>query len=172
MTLAFYIAAAVALLSTALVITRRDPVHALLYLVVSLLAVAVDMFLLGAPFLAAMEVVIYAGAIMVVFVFALMILGAGGGARSLQTPTPRTLRTWAGPAALAAVLGAAVILLLAQGDGGGDGGEVVGAEEVGQALFGPYFIGVELASFLLLAGLFGAFHLGRRGPRSPEEEPR
>ena len=52
-----------------MVITRRNAVHALLYLVVSLLAVAVDLLVLGAPFVAALEVIIYAGAIMVLFVF-------------------------------------------------------------------------------------------------------
>ncbi|MEO8977379.1 MAG: NADH-quinone oxidoreductase subunit J, partial [Casimicrobiaceae bacterium] len=58
----FYIAAAIAIVATILAITRANPVHALLYLVVSLLAVAVIFFMLGAPFIAALEVIIYAGA--------------------------------------------------------------------------------------------------------------
>ncbi|HYW86024.1 MAG TPA: NADH-quinone oxidoreductase subunit J, partial [Spirochaetia bacterium] len=58
-----------------MVITRRNAVHALLYLVVSLLAVAIIMFLLGAAFVAALEVIIYAGAIMVLFVFVIMLIG-------------------------------------------------------------------------------------------------
>ena len=74
MTMIFYLTAAVALLATALAITRQDAVHALLYLVVSLLAVALLLFLLGAPFAAALEVIVYAGAIMVLILFVIMLL--------------------------------------------------------------------------------------------------
>ena len=74
MELAFYIAGAVAVLSTILMLTRLNVVHALLYLIVSLLAVAVVFYVLGAPFVAALEVIIYAGAIMVLFVFVVMMM--------------------------------------------------------------------------------------------------
>ena len=74
MTAAFYVAAVVAVLATAMVITRANAVHALLYLVVSLLAVAIVFYVLGAPFAAALEVIVYAGAIMVLFVFVIMML--------------------------------------------------------------------------------------------------
>ncbi|HWT46666.1 MAG TPA: NADH-quinone oxidoreductase subunit J, partial [Vicinamibacterales bacterium] len=59
----FYLAAAVALIATALAISRKNVVHGLLYLIVSLLAVALIFFVVGAPFVAALEVIIYAGAI-------------------------------------------------------------------------------------------------------------
>ena len=74
MTTLFYIAAVVAIVATIMVITRSQLVHALLYLVVSLFAVAVVFFTLGAPFVAALEVIVYAGAIMMLFVFAVMLL--------------------------------------------------------------------------------------------------
>ena len=73
----FYIAALVGVVSTGMVITRLNAVHALLYLIVSLLAVALIFFLLGAPFVAALEVIIYAGAIMVLFLFVVMMLNQG-----------------------------------------------------------------------------------------------
>ncbi len=73
----FYITAALAVLATILVITRANAVHSLLYLIISLLAVAVIFFLLGAPFVAVLEVIIYAGAIMVLFVFVIMMLNLG-----------------------------------------------------------------------------------------------
>ena len=69
MNLLFYLSALVAVISTFMVVTRKSAVHALLYLIVSLLAVALIFFSLGAPFVAALEVIIYAGAIMVLFVF-------------------------------------------------------------------------------------------------------
>ena len=73
----FYLAAVIAILATVMVITRLNAVHALLYLIVSLLSVAVVFYTLGAPFIAALEVIIYAGAIMVLFVFVVMMLNLG-----------------------------------------------------------------------------------------------
>ena len=72
MNITFYIAAAVAIISTIKVITQFNAIRALLYLIVSLLSVAVIFFTLGAPFAAAIEVITYAGAIMVLFVFVIL----------------------------------------------------------------------------------------------------
>ena len=89
----FVISALVAVAATAMVITRRSAVHALFYLVVSLLAVAVIMYILGGPFVAALEVIIYAGAIMVLFVFVIMLIGH----ENVAVPP----RSWIGPSLLA-----------------------------------------------------------------------
>jgi NADH-quinone oxidoreductase subunit J len=75
----FYISSVVAVIATVLVITRLNAVHALLYFIVSLLSVALIFFTLGAPFAAALEVIIYAGAIMVLFLFVVMTLNLGPG---------------------------------------------------------------------------------------------
>jgi NADH-quinone oxidoreductase subunit J len=157
----FYITAVVAIVATALSLSRLNAVHALLYLIVSLLAVAVIFYLLGAPFIAALEVIVYAGAIMVLFVFVVMMLNLGPQSIS----TERALLTpgmWAGPAALAVILVAEVVVMLARTNALAARMNIVGPKEVGLALYGPYLIGVELASFLLMAGLVGAYHLGRR----------
>ena len=84
MILMFYIAAAIAVFSTLMMLTRLHAVHALLYLVVALLAVAVVFYTLGAPFIAALEVIIYAGAIMVLFVFVVMLLNLGVRATTIE----------------------------------------------------------------------------------------
>jgi NADH-quinone oxidoreductase subunit J len=158
MELTFYISGTVAILATVLMLTRLNVVHAQLYLIVSLLAVAVDMYTLGAPFVAALEVIIYAGAIMVLFVFAVMMLNLGG--RSAKTEKEwLTPGIWIGPALLASVLLIEVVML-ARRAGPAFAVNVIGPQQVGIALFGPYVIGVELASMLLLAGLVGAYHLG------------
>ena len=73
----FYIASLVALIATVMAMTRANAIHALIYLIVSLLAVAVIFFLIGAPFAAALEIVIYAGAIMVLVVFVIMMRNLG-----------------------------------------------------------------------------------------------
>jgi NADH-quinone oxidoreductase subunit J len=156
----FYLSAFVAVVSTAMAITRLNAVHALLYFIVSLLSVSVIFFVLGAPFVAALEVIIYAGAIMVLFVFVIMLLNIGTEAaekeRQLLSP-----QAWAGPAVLAAVLMGEFVYLLAGGSMAG-GLKVIGPKQVGMILLSKYVIGVELASMLLLAGLVGAYHLGRR----------
>lgn len=166
MDLAFYLAGAVAVISTILMMSSLNVVHALLYLIVSLLAVAVVFFVLGAPFVAALEVIIYAGAIMVLFVFVVMMLNLGSPAveREQQWLTPGI---WIGPVLLASILILEIIYLLR----GGTPDLMTGAVEpkqVGIALFGPYLIGVELASMLLLSGLVGACHLGFRKTEKPE----
>lgn len=157
MTVIFYIASVVALAATVMVVTRTNVVHALLYLVVSLLSVALVFFVLGAPFAAALEVIIYAGAIMVLFVFVVMLLNLGpasaGQERAWLTPG-----IWAGPSALALVLLGELVYVLA---GPASSGAVVDAGRVGLALYGPYLLAVELASILLLGGLVAAYHLGR-----------
>ncbi|MDD5330608.1 MAG: NADH-quinone oxidoreductase subunit J [Sulfuricella sp.] len=157
----FYLAAAVAILATILVVTRSNAVHALLYLIVSLLAVALVFFLLGAPFAAALEVIIYAGAIMVLFVFVVMMLNLGEAAVRQESQW-LNYRTWAGPSALAAVLLGELVYVLYRGKAAAAAPAMVEAKTVGIVLFGPYLMAVELASMLLLAGLIGAWHLGRR----------
>ena len=92
----FYIAAVVAIISTVLAITRLNAVHALLYLIVSLLSVAVVFYVLGAPFVAALEVIIYAGAIMVLFVFVVMMLNLGQEATEMERQWQKP-GMWVGP---------------------------------------------------------------------------
>jgi NADH-quinone oxidoreductase subunit J len=157
----FYITAVVVALATVMALTRLSAVHGLLYLVVSLLGSAVLFYLLGAPFIAALEVIIYAGAIVVLFIFVVMLLNQGA----------KTIRTergwlqsgqWVWPSILAGVLAAELIFVATRNAAPLKPTAIVSPRQVGLALCGPYLIGLELASFLLLAGLLGAYHLGRR----------
>ena len=156
----FYIAAAIALLATGLALTRTNAAHALIYLIVSLLAVAVLFFLMGAPFAAALEIVIYAGAIMVLFVFVIMMLNVGSAGID-QERAWLSGRNWIVPGVLAGLLLLELLLALRAAPAT-TAGAVVTPKEVGLALFGPYVLAVEIASMLLLSGLVGAYHLGRR----------
>jgi NADH-quinone oxidoreductase subunit J len=160
MVITFYVAAAVALISTVMVITRLNAVHALLYMILSLLSVAIIFYTLGAPFIAALEVITYAGAIMVLFVFVVMLLNLGPQTIVTERQWLKP-RAWIGPGILALILLIELIYLVS-----GTGNIVTGTEitpkQVSVALFGTYLLGVELGSMLLLAGLVGAYHLGRR----------
>ena len=166
MELIFYIAGGVAVLSTVLMLTRLNLGHALLYLIVSLLGVAVVFFVLGAPFAAALEAIVYAGAIMVLFLFVVMMLNIGAQAAETEKHW-LTPGIWTGPAVLACILLAEVVYIARGASVALDAG-ALGPKEVGIALFGPYMIGVELASMLLLAGLVGAYHIGFRQAEKPE----
>ncbi|HEY1075155.1 MAG TPA: NADH-quinone oxidoreductase subunit J [Fontimonas sp.] len=158
----FYGSSLIAVAATLLAITRAHPVHALLYLILSLLAIAGMMLALGAPFAAMLEVMVYAGAIIVLFVFVVMLLnlGPGVGDQERQWLKPRL---WLGPGLLAAALLAQLLYAMA-GSVNPLPGIEVDAKAVGIALYGPYLLAVELGSMLLLAGLVSAYHLGRREP--------
>ena len=160
MTQVFYIASAFAVVTAFLAVTRSNPLHAVLYLVLALFALAIDFLVLGAPFIAALEIIVYAGAIVVVILFVIMMVaGAATSDRERRWLPPRA---WIVPALLAGALGVLTIGSLAAGGGQQITVTSIGPREVGAALFTTYLIAVELASVLLLAGLVGAYYLGAR----------
>ncbi len=160
MNVVFYLSALVAILATIMVVTRLNIMHALLYMIVSLLAVAVVFYTLGAPFVAALEVIVYAGAIMVLFIFAIMLLNLGTQTIEQERLWLNTTG-WIGPSILALILLVEIGYIISSRSYP-PGGTIIEPTEVGVSLFGPYLLGVELASFLLLAGLVGARHIGQR----------
>jgi NADH-quinone oxidoreductase subunit J len=158
--LLFYLASSVALGAAGMAVTRKVAVHALLYLVVTYFAVALMMLLMGAAFAAVLELIVYAGAIVVMFVFVVMILNLGPASARAEAVQVTPAR-FAGPALLGAILlGEVSWMIAAQGEVALT--EAVDTRAVGVTLWGPYLLAVELASMLLLAALVGAMHLGRR----------
>lgn len=160
MNILFYIAAFVAIIATIMVITGKHAVHSLLYLIVSLLSVAVIFYLFGAPFVAALEVIIYAGAIMILFVFVVMMLNLGKETVKQEKEWTKP-KAWIGPSILALILLGELIYVFSAGFGEAAEMSVIGPKEVGIALYGPYILGVELTGLLLMAGIVGAYHIGR-----------
>jgi NADH-quinone oxidoreductase subunit J len=98
---------------------------------------------------------------MVLFLFAIMILNLGPQASEQERQWLQP-GIWRGPAILTAILAAELIYLFIAAGGQAAATSAVEPQEVSKALFGPYLLGVELASLLLLAGLVGAYHLGQR----------
>jgi NADH-quinone oxidoreductase subunit J len=160
----FYVLGAIIVAATALAITRRNLMHAIVYLVLSFIGTALLFFLLGAPFLAVLEVVIYAGAIMVLFLFIVMMLEIKPDSR----PLGPFLRQWF-PALLLGGTSFLIMCLLILLDAGNS--RMLPLSQVpplafGRWLFQKYWVGVEIASFLLFVALAGALYLGRK-PGSP-----
>ncbi len=162
----FYVLGATILLSTLLAITARLTVHSIAYLILSFFATGVLFYLLGAPFLAALEVIIYAGAIMVLFLFVVMTLPQGPEKGTIR----ETLKQWL-PAIILSVisLSAAGVLILATPGSGANLNAATAAPSVfGRFIFDNYWFPVEIVSLLLLIGLVGALYLG--GRQSSERE--
>jgi NADH-quinone oxidoreductase subunit J len=166
----FYYLAAASVVSTILAVTRRNPVHSMLWVLVLFLHVAGIFLLLGAEFLAAVQVIVYAGAILVFYLFVLMLLDLPG-----VEAQPRFGKHW--PLAAAGAVGFAALAFLTHvaipgsaagrdSAGAGATGEVPAAmdslSEVGRAMFGPFALPFEIAGLVLLAAIVGAVVLSRR----------
>jgi len=160
MTLLFYISSFIAILATLMVITRHKPIHALLYLVVSFMAVAMIFLSLGAPFVAALEIILYAGAIVVLLIFVVMMLNLGNETARQEKEWLKP-KVWIGPSILSLLLLAELAYLLIQSAPNTMNVTVVDARSVSLSLYREYIIAVELAGFLLMAGIVGAAHIGK-----------
>jgi NADH-quinone oxidoreductase subunit J len=162
----FYILAAALVLTTALAVTRRHPVHAIVYLVLSFWASALLFYLLGAPLLAAFEIIIYAGAVMVLFLFVVMMLKLG------KLPESRfSVAQWV-PAGLLGLLflvvGALAVLTDPQAGVGLQAARAA-PQGLGRFVFEKYWLSVEMISLLLLVALVAAIQIGKgRGKRNAE----
>ncbi len=168
--LLFAVVACLALAGGVGVIASRRPVYSALALLLVLGSLAVDYLLLDAQFIAVLQVIVYAGAIVVLFVFIIMLLHAqsGEGPRvgAVLSPFAGTL--------LCAAFGITILVVIIRGAGtamsvGATFGTV---QMVGRALFSRYLLPFEAASILLLIGMIGAVALGRRlGPEAGAAGP-
>jgi NADH-quinone oxidoreductase subunit J len=162
----FYVLAAIILINTGLAITRRNLVHAVVYLVFSFFGSAMLFYLFGAPLLAVLEVIIYAGAIMILFLFIIMMV-------NVETSPERMfpIQQWL-PIALIGILyliigasivnsapGAHITLEIA----------VAKPKAFGEYLFQRHWLSIEIVSMLLLVALVGALHLGRKKNKEDED---
>ncbi len=155
----FYTVAALMVASTGLAITRRSLVYAVVYLVLSFFGTAMLFYLLGAPFLAMLEIIIYAGAIMVLFLFIIMMIHLE------KEPGKHLPRGQAIPAVLISAVFLMAFIILAATDTGG--WKPLAAAQAMPAAFGIYlfdthWLSIEIASMLLLIALVAAIVCGRQ----------
>jgi len=163
----FYVLAVVILASTLLAITRRQVIHAVVYLIVSFFATGLLFYLLGAPFLATLEVIIYAGAIMVLFLFIVMTVRAES-----NEDTKAEIYQWLPAVVLGAIsfIVGGVLIFEIPGSKISLSTGMASPATFGQFVFKTYWFPVEIASFLLLIGLVGALYLGRRESKKESED--
>src|ERR1700752_2749052 len=164
--LLFYAFGAVAVLASLLVIAQRNPIYSVLLLILSFGALSGLYVLLDAPFVAVIQIVVYAGAIMVLFLFVVMLLNAPHEETEYDERVHPLLRP--GPMRFGAVLAVALVLELwwALGRGGGTGafpdGAVTSVAVIGRALFRDYAFPFEVTSVLILIAMVGAVVLAKR----------
>jgi len=169
----FYVFAAVAVLASLLVIAQRNPIYSVLLLIASFGALSGLYVLLDAPFVAVIQIIVYAGAIMVLFLFVVMLLNAPHEQTEYDEKVHPLLRP--GPmrfgTALAAVLFVELVWALtkAGGESGGfPGASVPSVGAIGRLLFTDYAFPFEVTSVLILVAMVGAVVLARRD--TPEEK--
>jgi NADH-quinone oxidoreductase subunit J len=158
----FYLLSGLAVISGVLVITRRNAVHSALALIVTLLAVSGLYLMLYAPFVAGVQIIVYAGGIMVLFLFVIMLVNIERNVKERQFN-----RIWpAGVLAAVALLGLFVSvyvkgkalfpetgLQFAEGDN---------TQQIGIMLYGNYMFAFEIASLLLLVAILGAVIMAKK----------
>jgi NADH-quinone oxidoreductase subunit J len=158
-TIVFYVFAALAVGSAVVVVGQRNPIYSAFGLIVTLCALSGIFALLGSPFIAALQVVVYAGAIMVLFVFVLMLLGVKPEDRT----SGGTLRTVA--VVLVAALAAQMAVVLLGAARAPAAAFDASTRAVAHVLFSPPYLYVfEATSILILAALVGSIVLARRAP--------
>jgi NADH-quinone oxidoreductase subunit J len=164
--LLFIIGSLVAVGSAALVVSRKNPVHSVLFLIVCLLSLALLFLLLGAQFIAALQVIVYAGAIVVLFLFVLMLLNVKKETVTLHSSTAQRL----GAVVLVVLLLIETLFVVTMGVGlldrdawtGASGINFGTVQSIGRELFTHYLFQFEVASVLLLAAIVGAIAITKK----------
>lgn len=156
----FYFLAVISVISTLCVILQRNPIYSLLYLIISFLSISGIFFILGSFFAAALEVIIYTGAIMLLFVFIIMMLNH-------RILVDNQEKKWFQSVFLiisgivSTILLTELVFIISVLKEQKILFAVVNTKQIGISLFGPYLIIVELSSILLLATLVVIYHLGK-----------
>jgi NADH-quinone oxidoreductase subunit J len=158
----FYFLSAMALISGVLVITRRNPVHSAIALIFTLLSLAGLYLMLYAPFVAGVQIILYAGGIMVLFLFVIMLVSVGRVERESQFN-----KQWVAGIAATAVLGVLFILVYAKGksvfpERAVQLPEQLNTQQVAVWLYGTYMLPFEIASLLLLVAIVGAVVMAKK----------
>jgi NADH-quinone oxidoreductase subunit J len=162
----FMVLAAMGLGGALMVVIQRNPIVSALYLILSFLSLAGMFVLLSAPFLAAVQVVVYAGAIMVLFTFVIMLLNLRHDIDDGLHHTARRVLGWAFGLGLAAIFTRMLQRPWALGPGGSDTLETLQrtghAEAIGLRLYTDYLFPFEATGLILLVGIIGAVVLAKR----------
>lgn len=159
----FFYFAVVILATAILTITRRNPVHSVMFMLVLFFHIAGLFVMLNAEFLAAVQLIVYAGAILILYLFVVMLLNV-----DRESTAPRANRYWPWIAGFGFLIACEVIILIARGAFPLEAGQAMrapagaGVKELGMLLYQKYLVPFEIASIILLVGLVGAVMLAKK----------
>ncbi len=157
----FYVFSGLTLLAALYVVLTKNPTYAVLSLVAAMFSLAILFVLLHAYFIAAVHILVYAGAILVLFLFVVMLLGVGREETASRSQT--LYRIFGGWVVLGFLMEIGLIVKAVSGTGGASSPVLAGTiEAVGRLLFTRYFLPFEITSVLLLVGIIGAVVLSRK----------
>ena len=154
--------ALVIVVSALLTITRRNPVHSIMFMLLLFFHIAGIFVLLHAEFLAAVQLIVYAGAILILYLFVVMLLNV-----DKESIAARANRFWPWMAAFGVLIAGEIVLLIARGSFPAEAGQPLwlagtGVKELGIELYLKYLVPFEIASVILLVGLIGAVMLAKK----------
>jgi NADH-quinone oxidoreductase subunit J len=155
--------AAVILLSAVLMITRRNPIHSVMFMLLLFFHIAGLFVLLNAEFLAAVQLIVYAGAILILYLFVVMLLNI-----DQEKSASRANRFWPWMTAFGILIAGEIVLLVSRSTFPGEAGMTMkaaagaGVRELGEVLYSRYLVPFEIASVILLVGLIGAVMLAKK----------
>jgi NADH-quinone oxidoreductase subunit J len=158
----FYLLSGLAILSGVLVITRRNPVHSALALILTLLCLAGLYLMLYAPFVAGVQIILYVGGIMVLFLFVIMLVNLERSQKEKQFN-----QQWVAGILAAVALGALFVTIYVKGDAlfvrpELQFPEAENTQQIGQMLYSSYMFPFEIASLLLLVAIIGAVVMAKK----------
>jgi NADH-quinone oxidoreductase subunit J len=165
--LIFFYFAAVILASAVLTITRRNPVHSVMFMLLLFFHIAGVFVLLNAEFLAAVQLIVYAGAILILYLFVVMLLNV-----DRESSAARANRFWPWMVAFGVLIAGEVIVLIARGTFPVEAAQpmrLTGVKELGVLLYQRYMVPFEVASVILLVGLVGAVMLAKKQTTDAED---
>ncbi|MCF7809656.1 NADH-quinone oxidoreductase subunit J [bacterium] len=159
----FIITALIALASALMVITRKSPIASVLFLVLTFVCIAVLYVMLGAQFIAAMQIIVYAGAIMVLFLFVLMLLNLRGN-QGWENISPARIGLGFAAAGLLLLVAVAWLKTAGSMEVAGLDPEMGTVSAFGDVLFQRFLLPFEIASVLLLGAIIGVVAMIKRKP--------
>ena len=169
-TVIFGLFAALALLSALIVVVHRNPIYATMSLVVTLVCIAALFLLLGAPFLAALQILIYTGAIVVLFLFVIMLLNIGEEAKEERARGGQYWTTLVAAPLFAGMMVAMFWRAYGEAKQAALTDDQVSLEKLARSLFSEHMLSFQIIGLLLLAAVIAATVLARREPRDEGEE--
>jgi NADH-quinone oxidoreductase subunit J len=158
----FYFLSALATLSALMVVFSRNPVHSVLYLILMFFCLTGHYILLNAQFLAIVNIIVYAGAIMVLFLFVIMFLNLRKDAEQKQPPLMKFIAVITGGLLLLIIVSVLSKVDMIQAQKTGFNSQIGLVENLGKVLYTEYLLPFELASILFLVAMVGAVMLGKR----------